>query len=242
MANSRRGSGRGSFGSARSDLRGTLSTLVRSTLAQAGVVRDVIERGAREGRARLEGVQLDRRHTDALAALGEAVLELVRSGDLADLEDVPAIADAIATIEDLEAQRADRGAPGGGPAKWRRERDDGDELRAAIDRDLAPKPRGRGTSMDDGTVSSGARPRAAAPAPAAKPARPEPRVWRPSAPPDDVTRDLKGPREAGAPEPGAKFREAPRRAGGIQFDRADDGPGPDDDLAEYMHPDDVPPR
>ena len=70
----------------------------------------------------------------------------------------------------------------------------------------------------------------------------EPRVWRPSAPPDDVTRDLKGPREDGAPEPGAKFREAPRRAGGIQFDRADDGPGPDDDLAEYMHPDDVPPR
>lgn len=237
MANSRRGSGRGGFG-ARGDLRGTLSTLVRSTLAQAGVVRDVIERGAREGRARLEGVQLDRRHTDALAALGEAVLELVRAGELADLEDVPAIADAIAAIEDLEAQRADRGAPGGGPARWR-QRDDGDrdDLRAAIDRDLAPKPRGR--AMDDGTVSSGARPRTAAPA--ARPARPEPRVWRPSAPPDDVTRDLKGPREAAEPEPGARFREAPRRAGGIQFDRPD-GPDPDDDLAEYMHPDDVPPR
>ncbi len=240
MANSRRGPGRGGFGSGRTDLRGTLSTLVRSTLAQAGVVRDVLERGAREGRARLEGVQLDRRHTEALAALGEAVLELVRSGELADLEDVPAIAEAVATIEELEAQRGDR-VSGGGPAKWRRG-DDGGELRAAIERDLAPRPRGRG--MDDGTVSSGARPRAAAPPAPKAAARPEPRVWRPSAPADDVTREIRVRRDTGeVPEPGAKFQEARKpRPGGIQFDRADDGPGPDDDLAEYMHPDDVPPR
>jgi hypothetical protein len=44
-----------------------------------------------------------------------------------------------------------------------------------------------------------------------------------------------------AEEPGARFAErapAPPRKGGIQFTRDDD----DDDLASYMHPDDVPPK
>jgi hypothetical protein len=242
MANSRRGPGRGGFGAGRADLRGTLGSLVRSTLAQAGVVRDVLERGAREGRARLEGVQLDRRHTDALATLGGAVLDLIRSGELADLEDVPAIAEAVAVLEDIEAQRSDRDRSG--PARWRRDRDDerdGPELRAAIERDLAPR---RPRADDDGTVASGARPRApiSRPAAPAAPAAREPRVWRPSSPPDEITRDLRGSRDAA--EPGAGFREParPPRAGGIQFDRPGDGPGADDDLAEYMHPDDIPPR
>jgi hypothetical protein len=60
MAKSRRPRGLGP------DVRGTLGTLVRSTLAQAGVVRDVLERGAREGRARLEEARRDRA-CDALA-------------------------------------------------------------------------------------------------------------------------------------------------------------------------------
>jgi hypothetical protein len=45
-------------------------------------------------------------------------------------------------------------------------------------------------------------------------------------------------------EPGAELREdRPGRKGGIVFERRDEtAPDPDDDLADYMHPDDVPPR
>ena len=78
------------------DVRGTLGTLVRSTLAQAGVVRDVLERGAREGRARLEEARRDRAHSDALADLGQAVLELLEAGRFPELMEEPAVADALA--------------------------------------------------------------------------------------------------------------------------------------------------
>src|SRR5262245_17292288 len=103
MARSRRPRGIGS------DLRGTLGTLVRSTLAQAGVVRDVIERGAREGRQRLDDARRDRKRTDALAQLGEAVMDAVRAGELADAFDVPAISAAIAEVEAFERDEAEAG-------------------------------------------------------------------------------------------------------------------------------------
>ena len=101
MARSRRPRG---FGP---DLRGTLGTLVRSTLAQAGVVRDVLERGAREGRARLDDVRRDRRRDNALAQLGEAVMDALRAGQLAEAFEVPAIADAIAELELIERAEAE---------------------------------------------------------------------------------------------------------------------------------------
>jgi len=59
------------------ELRGTLGTLIRTT---TGVVRDAIERGAREGRARLDDVRSRGRRHDALADLGEIVLDLIRRG------------------------------------------------------------------------------------------------------------------------------------------------------------------
>ncbi|HEY5938570.1 MAG TPA: hypothetical protein VIU61_28155, partial [Kofleriaceae bacterium] len=47
------------------ELRGTLGTLLNTALQQAGVVRDaardVLERGAREGRSRLEDARANRR-------------------------------------------------------------------------------------------------------------------------------------------------------------------------------------
>ncbi len=189
---------RGSRGPSRpSGPGGTLGTLLRNTLAQAGVVREVLERGAREGRARLDDARRSRRRDEALARLGEAVLEAVRDGELQDIYDLPDAADALAELDGLDAG-AEEPPPREEPEP---------PLRARFDRrPPRPPPIEAG---DDGTVSSGARPR------------------RP------------------ADEPGARFQEkpaaavAPARRGGIQFSPADDD---EEDLAQYMHPDDVPKR
>lgn len=101
MASTRRG---GRWGLQTTELRGTLSTLLQTTLAQAGVVRDVIERGAREGRSRLDGALASRRRADALATLGEIVLDLIRRGEI-DVDQLPEVRDVLARLDDL-----DRGA------------------------------------------------------------------------------------------------------------------------------------
>src|SRR5690349_19127750 len=86
------------------ELRGALGSLLRTTLAQASAVRDALERGAREGRARLDDALGDRRRAEALADLGDIVLSLIRRGRLEELAEIPEIADAIAAIDDLEAR------------------------------------------------------------------------------------------------------------------------------------------
>jgi hypothetical protein len=172
------------------ELRGTLGTLLRTTLAQANVVRDALERGAREGRSRLDDALAHRRRTDALADLGEIVLDLIRRGEI-DLAELPEVRDLVDQLDSLDA---------GHPA-------DHDEPVAA-----APVRRrfdARKRDQDDGTVSSGAKPR----------------VWKPALdtrPDDEIT---------------ARETPKPRKKGGITFGNADDG---DADLADYMHPDDVP--
>ncbi|CAN5637990.1 hypothetical protein BH11MYX1_BH11MYX1_37310 [soil metagenome] len=77
-------------------------------------------------------------------------------------------------------------------------------------------------SRDDGTVASS---KWAAPAKKAAPTKKAAaaRVWRPQV--DD------------APPPPVE-RPAPKKRGGISFAKDDD----DSDLADYMHPDDVPPK
>src|SRR5689334_4000554 len=117
------------------ELRGTLGTLIRTTLAQAGVVRDALERGAREGRSRLDDFRADRRRQEALAELGEIVLELVRNGEI-DLGELPEARSIIDHLDELDAV----------------EEDD--------DREVArPRTRPRfdargGNDVDDGTVSA----------------------------------------------------------------------------------------
>jgi hypothetical protein len=206
--------GRGGF--KRPELRGTLGTLLRTTLAQAGAVREALERGAREGRSRLDDARANRRRHDALAELGEIVLELVRDGEI-DLAELPEVRDVIARLDALDA-REDR------------EHDVRHVRRrpaAAADDDAAMPSssrhrfddRGRARDADDGTVSSRV---------ATKPGRSgdaSARVWRPAVEPEPARSDedithVERP-------PGA-------RKGGIRFD--------DDDLADYMHPDDVPPK
>ncbi len=194
MAQKRRGGGGGAFRPP--ELKGTLGTLLRSTLHQAGVVRDAAREVFGQGRARLDDVRQQRRRADALAELGELVLDLIRKGEI-DLGELPEARELVQQLDDLDADAPEHG--------------DHDEPAIAT----APsRSRFDTRGADDGTVGSGAKW-----SPPPKP-RGE-RVWRPPA--DD------------APAPAAK-PAAPRK-GGISWQTDDD-----EDLADYMHPDDVPPK
>jgi hypothetical protein len=239
------------------ELRGTLGTLIRTT---TGVVRDAIERGAREGRARLDDARAGRRRQDALADLGELVLDLIRRGEI-DLAELPEARDLVRQLDELDADDANEPEP---PPRTVRRR--------PAERDADRTDR---TAPDDGTVSSGVAARAARPTTYDRPrpetssmrtpTRPMKPSWRPTvddAPaipvrpdrPDRPTRptvpdrpsrptvpdrpDLLG-HKAGGPDPAPlpeprrpPLPRDPKRPGGISFD--------DDDLADYMHPDDVP--
>src|SRR6185436_17468369 len=102
MARQRRGGG------FRPEIRGTLGTLLRTTLEQAGVVRDALERGARSGRSRLDDVLAGRRRKDALAELGELVLDLIRRGEI-DLGELPEARELVQYLDELD----DDGGGGG---------------------------------------------------------------------------------------------------------------------------------
>src|SRR5882672_4411487 len=83
------------------ELKGTLGTLWRTTLQQAGVVRDALERGAREGRSRLDEARTSRKRHDALAELGELVLELIRTGEI-DISELPEAEDIVHFLDELD--------------------------------------------------------------------------------------------------------------------------------------------
>ena len=76
--------------------------MLRTALAQAGPLRDVLERGAREGRERLDEALSGRRRQDALAELGEIVLDLIRRGEI-DLGELPEVRDIVAHLDELDA-------------------------------------------------------------------------------------------------------------------------------------------
>ncbi|MBP6628898.1 MAG: hypothetical protein KA297_05665 [Kofleriaceae bacterium] len=209
------------------ELRGTLGTLVRTTLAQAGVVRDVLERGAREGRARWDDVRADRQRRDLLAELGQRVLERVQDGALDELADDPDIAPI---IDDLLAEAAPPPPRRAGPARGRAPARAGERAVARPGQGGGARGRDVGAGddaaddaddADDGTVSARDwRP---------PPARAAGAVWRPP-----VDEEL-APGSTAATLAATEAPPPPPRRGGIDFD--DDG-----DLADYMHPDDVPPR
>lgn len=178
------------------ELRGTLGTLLRTTLAQAGGLRDAIELRARDALS-------NRRRSELLADLGEVVLDLIRRGEI-EIDQLPEARDLVARLDELD------------------EHDGGDN-----ERELAPplsRSRFDDRGRDDGTVSSSASRWAA---PIKKAAA---RVWRPPAPIEESERPTD--------EITARDRPAVKKLGGISFGND----GDDDDLAEYMHPDDVPPK
>src|SRR5882724_10960925 len=78
------------------ELRGTLGTLLRTT-------REVLQRGARQGRERLDEALAGRRRGDSLAELGEIVLDLVRRGEI-DVAELPEAREVIAHLDELDAE------------------------------------------------------------------------------------------------------------------------------------------
>jgi hypothetical protein len=164
------------------ELRGTLGTLLRTTLAQAGGLR-----------ARIDDALAGRRRSEALAELGEIVLDLIRRGEI-ELEQLPEARHLVAHLDEIDAEHGEHDGP-----------------------DVAPAPSRSRFDDRDGTVPSAKW--VAPPRKAAAPAR----VWRPPVeerPADEIT-----------------ARDRPvKKKGGISFGRQDD----DEDLADYMHPDDAP--
>ncbi len=140
MASKRRG------GFRTPELRGTLGTLLRTTTdvvrdalergASAG--RDALERGATAGRSRLDDVRTHRRRHDALAELGEIVLDLIRRGEV-DLAELPEARDLIRQLDTFDAELDDDDEPAVGRAITRRRFDD----RAAEAQRHEPAPTSR---------------------------------------------------------------------------------------------------
>lgn len=258
------------------ELRGTLGTLLRTT---TGVVRDALERGAREGRARLDDARANRRRQDTLADLGELVLDLIRRGEI-DLAELPEARDLVRQLDDLDAETDDPPPPPPRPSS-RRRFDDRPAPSSAASKAAAstsgprradrpgPGPAsaanaastsdGTVSSTSDGTVSSGlgdrtmrptipARPKQTDPASTRGTPKPTKGLWRPrfEDEPDPQRAPAVRGSSATAPPPAAAITSDepdrrrpplpndPHRKGGISFD--------DDDLDEYMHPDDVPPK
>jgi hypothetical protein len=237
---------RGGFGTP--ELRGTLGTLLRTT---TGAVRDALQRGAREGRARFEDVRASRRRQDALAELGELVLALIRKGEI-DLAELPEARELVRQLDDFEAESADEPALEPPRATSRSRFDDRARRPAPAPADLAGPDDHADPDDDDGTVSSGAIARHAsaasgtassgatrrtnpgvpryvesAPASTRVPTKPIKNSWRPTLDDAPTIADMPAAKRSLLPHD-------PQRRGGISFD--------DDDLNEYMHPDDVPPK
>jgi hypothetical protein len=260
------------------ELRGTLGTLLRTT---TGVVRDALERGAREGRARLDDARASRRRTDALADLGEIVLDLIRRGEI-DLAELPEARDLVRLLDDLDAEPDDpppeprrvstrsrfddrppsrssastdpdpdappRRRPDPDAAASRRSDRDAPASRRS-DPDAAASRRASSSRRpdpdDDGTVSSGladrtmrptvpARPRNDSSPTTRAPTKPIKGIWRPQVDEYPAVPDRPDPSASTSAPKRPPPPPNPHRKGGITFD--------DDDLADYMHPDDVPPK
>lgn len=126
------------------ELRGTLGTLLRTT---TGVVRDALERGARSGRARLDDARASRRRHDALADLGEIVLDLIRRGEI-DLAELPEARDLIRELDELDTSDADGPDADDLPRTASRRRFDDRPTRAELPR--AELPRDRRPTAPDG--------------------------------------------------------------------------------------------
>jgi len=214
MAPKRRGGG----GFRTPEIRGTLGTLLRTAIQQAGGVKDALTRGAQQGRTKIDELRADKRRHEALAELGELVLDLIRRGEI-DVAELPEARDLIRNLDELDAGTEDDSEDITTTQPFDRRRFD--------DRGAPPARTGSRSparSGEDGTVGSGARwspPKSAAPA----------RVWRPTADEAPEAEAEAAPRR-GPQVP--TLPKDPHRKGGISFE--------DDDLADYMHPDDVPPK
>jgi hypothetical protein len=197
------------------NVKGTLGTLLRTTMHQVGVVKDAAVRQARTQRVWLDSAMLTRKRRELLAQLGEQLVERVRSGEEAELAmRWPELAASVEELDQLEADLDEatarsREAVPAVSAAWARAKAGRGEPPARRPEDLRVW---RPVLDDDDPPAEVAD----APSPAA--------AAVPAADPADRGRRRRARFSAGGP-------------GGISFG-ADIGD--DDDLEQYMHDDDVP--
>jgi hypothetical protein len=86
------------------DLKGTLGTLIRTTLIQLAGLRDAARAELDNRREWAGGVLVDRKRTQVLAGLGEIIVELARAGEL-ELSDFPEVQRAIAELAEIDSSR-----------------------------------------------------------------------------------------------------------------------------------------
>ena len=98
------------------DLKGTLGTLLRTTINQVGAFTDVARRSALTQKQRLDGALLERRRREALADLGEVLYQLLKSGEI-ELDELPELVQAADEIEELERRIAEAEAEGARPRR-----------------------------------------------------------------------------------------------------------------------------
>lgn len=268
MASKRWDRGRRTRSGGALDIQGTLGTLLRTTLHQMGVVKDVVERQARSSLGQLDTAKLQRRRREALARLGEVVWDLACSGELGELAERSEVTAVLDELHELEAsaeegaELADEPADGsvsssewkppapGGHAKGRRHHDTMRVWRPNLDDPHEPHP-----DTEASTETGPARdhePPAERTATRAPETRVEVRTeTKPDAKPNakpsaKIDTKTRAKAEASEPEPASRGRSRrpsqrdDGRTGGIAF--MEDGPGDDEDLAEYMNDDDVPRR
>ena len=141
------------------DLKGTLGTLLRTTINQVGAFTDVARRSALTQKQRLDGALLERRRREALADLGEVLYQLLKSGEI-ELDELPELVQAAEEIEELERRIAEAEAESGRPRRPVR---------------LSRNERGSAGSRE----REAERDRASDPARRERDTRPTDRVWRP---------------------------------------------------------------
>jgi hypothetical protein len=226
MAKMKRGR---SLGPSGSELSNTLGSLFRTTLEQASVVREVFERGAKEGRARFDEVRSERKRGTALTELGEIVLDLVRRGEI-DLVELPEIAGVVRELDaiDGELERSQsRSTDVDAQALRDAEREaQQEERRERVRRSQSPTFR-HGNAASAAATDRRRENRSVPDIPARSPTATDPESLMAK-----LRREADGTlsalRDAGR---SAETRRESR--GGISFES-------EDDLAEYMHPNDVP--
>ena len=84
------------------DLKGTLGTLIKTTLIQLAGLRDAARAELESRREWAGNVLLDRKRTQVLAGIGEIIVELARSGEL-ELSDFPELRQAIDELGEIDA-------------------------------------------------------------------------------------------------------------------------------------------
>lgn len=205
------------------DLKSTLGSLLRTTLEQVGAVKDAVEQHARGQGGLINQALVQRRRNEAMAKLGETVHRLARSGELGELALDPSVGMCLQEIDALDEDAEF--------SQWPEEDDMSSNQRgeAVSSANYAP-------ARTSAATESG-----------------EYRVWRPTLFSQELVEheqqagsgpgDQPESRKSGGRSARLSRKVAQRSGSAIRF--VEDKPRPEDpesedDLASYMHDDDVP--